>query len=354
MKAKIKYFLRTIVHTVCFLLVFTVLLQIGSMIFMPKFEKPEDGMIDYISSGFKGEPDNSLDVFLVGNSDLYRGIIPMDFWSEYGFSSFVCGLPAQKGGAALKKLDLALKKQNPKLVVVETDMFFGVENERTKGKYFKNTLKKVKEIFWEFDDSNFNDGLGTAISYKFPLIRYHSRWDELTHDDIKQPKKSYYYSGKGYVLSDTVKPYMGGFDYMKPTEKRAKLSKHQFRMLNSIVKLCEKNQIKLVFLELPSASSWSYEKHNAMSDYAKQKGIPFIDYNTDIVKETGFSWETDTKDGGDHLNLFGAQKITKHFGKYLQENYDIKNNKDNPDYFHWNDDFKRFNEDKSNILNDAQ
>ncbi|MEG1835562.1 MAG: hypothetical protein RR229_05485 [Oscillospiraceae bacterium] len=342
MKAQIKYFLKTVAVTVSFLLVFAMLMQLTSMIFMPKKDKSEDGMIDYISSGFKGEPDNTLDVFLIGNSDLYRGIIPMDFWKDYGFTSFVCGLPAQTGAAALVKLRKALKKQTPKVVVIETDMLLGIENENTKGRYLKRFLNKTKEIFWEFDDSNYNDGLGTGISYKFPIVRYHSRWDELTMNDIKEPMNSYNFAGKGHIVSVDTKPYLGGFDYMAKTDDRAKMSKRQSKCLKRMLEICKDRNIAVVLLELPSATSWSYAKHNTIADIAKENNIPFVDYNIDNFAQTNFNWETDTKDGGDHLNIYGAEKITRHFGEFLQSNYELVNRKEDAAYDHWNSDTKRF------------
>ena len=37
----------------------------------------------------------------------------------------------------------------------------------------------------------------------------------------------------------------------------------------------------------------------------------------------GLDMTTDTYDAGMHLNIYGAEKLSVYFGKYLKENYDL-------------------------------
>ncbi len=65
-----------------------------------------------------------------------------------------------------------------------------------------------------------------------------------------------------------------------------------------------------------------------MTAYAKELGIPFVDLNT-IEGKYAVDWKYDTRDGGKHLNCYGAKKVTKYLGKYITENYTFENKKDN-------------------------
>ena len=49
-------------------------------------------------------------------------------------------------------------------------------------------------------------------------------------------------------------------------------------------------------------------------------------------KDFGFDWKTDTADAGDHLNVYGAEKVSKYLGKIIQEKYNIPNRKNDEQY----------------------
>lgn len=42
-----------------------------------------------------------------------------------------------------------------------------------------------------------------------------------------------------------------------------------------------------------------------------------------MLKKSGIDYSVDTYDGGLHLNLTGAEKLSKFFGKILKEEYDL-------------------------------
>ena len=59
--------------------------------------------------------------------------------------------------------------------------------------------------------------------------------------------------------------------------------------------------------------------------------IPYIDFNVHQY-HTGFDWKTDSRDGGNHLNYYGATKMTKYIGEYLKEHYTLEDDRHNPEY----------------------
>ena len=72
-----------------------------------------------------------------------------------------------------------------------------------------------------------------------------------------------------------------------------------------------------------------------MQQYADEKGIAYLDLN-EKVEELGLNWTGDTQDKGDHLNVYGAEKVTSYLGNYLEENYELEDHRNDPTYEAWN------------------
>ena len=75
-----------------------------SFLVNPKNNSQEAGMKDPTAVGFWGEPKNSIDVLVLGDSESYSSIIPTQMWQQQGITSYVCGQPCPAsvllGGAA--------------------------------------------------------------------------------------------------------------------------------------------------------------------------------------------------------------------------------------------------------------
>ena len=56
---------------------------------------------------------------------------------------------------------------------------------------------------------------------------------------------------------------------------------------------------------------------------AKELGVPCVDLN-ERQKAVGIDWHTDSLDGGDHLNISGAQKTTAYLMQYLKRDLGIR------------------------------
>lgn len=111
--------------------------------------------------------------------------------------------------------------------------------------------------------------------------------------------------------------------------------------LEQVYKMCEENRIALMLLEIPSATVWDYSRFNAVKYYAQKRGLEFIDLNQHF-EELKFSWKTDTRDKGDHLNYSGALKVCGYIGRHLKENYNLADRREDPGYATWKEDLPRY------------
>ena len=83
--------------------------------------------------------------------------------------------------------------------------------------------------------------------------------------------------------------------------------------------------IELILVKAPT-NFWRYhwydEWDGQITDYAETHGLAY--YNL-IPKsaEMGLDMSTDTYDGGAHLNVYGAEKLTRYFGEILRDTHAI-------------------------------
>lgn len=272
----------------------------------PLFNR-KDGLYVYDSlavrvkcDDIKAEPDNSIQIIFLGDSESYSAFFPEYLKEKYGYSSFVCGTAAQKICDSYAILHENFKTQSPNIVVLETN----------------NLFRKLSPA-----DDHWDPVMNICLE-KVPLFTYHSEWKPWVRSVMPQKREQKRRANRGFVKRITSKAYTGG-KYMKKTQKATKIDDDVKEYLAEINKLCREHNATLVLVSVPSAKNWNYKKHNSVDEWALDNSVPFIDLN--LEDGLNIDWEKDTKDGGDHMNLSGAEKVTEYIGKYFKENYDIDN-----------------------------
>jgi len=306
-----------IVRSVGFMTGLVLILTLSSMIFSPKREAYNVIAVDEKERSINAEPENTLDVIFMGDSESYSGFSPLQIWAEYGNTSYVCGTTAQRLCDTYSLLQHVFEKQSPKLVVLET-----------------NCLYREAGISKESDDKS----LKLAAEY-FPVFQYHSRWKGYvpltlsTKQEVTKERRM-----KGFRLRKSVKPYIGPLPYMKKTSEIKAVPELAGEYVEKINKLCQENNAELILVSVPSAKNWNYSRHNGVAELAEKNKIVYLDLN--LVEEIGINWKTDTKDAGDHLNFAGAKKVTKYIGKYLNEKFQLTDHRGDAKYQKWYEDCK--------------
>ena len=80
-----------------------------------------------------------------------------------------------------------------------------------------------------------------------------------------------------------------------------------------------KQNIEYVLKIRDKKDPYAYVKvNNALVGY----GLDYINF-IPLCDEIGLDWSRDTYDEGMHLNVYGAEKLTRYFGKILSEKYGI-------------------------------
>jgi len=259
------------------------------------------------------EKKNTIDVLVVGDSESYTSISPLEMWGSHGFTSYVCGQSGQKIQETYYALKTALQSQSPKLVVLETNVLF-----------------RSQTNFSAIRESVVQTG-----KYYFSLFQFHDVWKPLLLGN-RYAVEDY----AGFIIRDTVASYNNG-EYMKETNGKEVISNVVNDNMKEIIELCNENGAKLLLVSAPSPLNYNYRKHNAINEYAKENSLEYLDLNLK-TKELDINWETDSMDKGDHLNLFGAYKVTKYLGNYLKVNYDLPDHRRDASYQEWENSAKNY------------
>lgn len=306
---------KQIISSIIFIIILCLLLLGLSRLLEPKNNRKEDGILDYRANGIFAEPKNSIDIVYLGDSETYSSIIPLNIWEEYGITSYVCGTSAQKLYYSKELLEKVFQNQSPKIIVLETDTIF------KNFSYSKEFIHKAEQYF--------------------SIFRYHDRWKSLQKVDWSfHVDYQFINDDKGYRYHIDCAP-ANTSDYMKRTNKKEPISSSNKRYLKDINSLCKEHNCELLLLSTPSVENWNYKRHNAISKLAKDMELTFIDMNL-MSEEIPIDWSTDTRDQGDHLNYYGALKVTKYLGNYFDQLNIFEDKRLLLEYESWNDSLKKF------------
>lgn len=253
------------------------------------------------------EPEDTIDVLVLGDSLSYSAICPMELWNRQGITSYACGQSGQNIKEAYHMLETAFHNQSPKLVILETNVMF-------RG---KSGLAGIRETV---------EALG---NYYVPIIRSHDIWKSVLLKKTYASEKDY----KGFSLRCDVEPYNPG-DYMQETEQKEEIADSVLTYMEKIEALCTDHGAELLLLSTPSPVNYNDSTHNALSEYAKVRSLDFLDLNLEL-EEVGIDWETDSLDKGDHLNFSGARKISAYLGEYLKSEYELPDHRGDDSYEDW-------------------
>lgn len=337
MKDKIKKITKSktfvgLIKVFAFSLVFLIILEALSFtVFSKKIGASYKNKFSNAYS-FTSEPDNTIQIAGIGNSDLYSAFSPTVLWDKFGYTSTIIAAPRLTVANGYELLKQLLKTQLPQILFIETDMLYKDVPDKSK-KAFEEYKKSNAQLQFNKFINNFDSNrFQTTIENHFTIFLFHDRWKGKNVKKTGDNAHGYYFS-KDIV---TMKPR----DYMGISQQKEPIAQENLDVLDDMIGLCKKNNIQVVFMEMPSVTSWSMERHNAVQELADSYSYDFIDFNV-LMDDVGISLKKHFRDKGNHLNYFGAKKVTKYVGSYLSK-YNLENRTENPDYEFWNESSRAF------------
>lgn len=293
---------------------------------------------------FYNEPKKQMDVLFVGSSHSFHSFSPMELWNETGIASYNLGTPKQTIPCTYYVLKEGIRLQNPKVVVLE---IYGIRYDED-----YDSKARLHEVV---DNIPFNEtkmemltdflpqtmDFHERLEFAFPIIRYHSRWSKLSSNDLAAKKVWL----RGFRIKGKIRKQEEPEQIMETAEINAR----NMEYLDRIIKLCEENNIKLVFVQTPMAPKGNdefyieaYCKLNTVRSYAEEMGIPYVSFE-DLKGEIHLDYSMDFTDAG-HLNIFGAEKTTEYMGTWLKNQCDMPDHRGEKEYEKWQSDYTKYSE----------
>lgn len=267
--------------------------------------------------------DNSIEVCVLGSSQVVYGVSCMEMYDEYGISAFSLGTALQPIQASYTWLQECDKNQDIKLLVYDVSMLFERSDEARYRQAFDNMKLSPLKLAQVWQHCKESENADPFISYIFNIIKYHNRWTSLKSEDftIDDDEHPIYRGNFAYALANPVnlEKIVIDNDELEPD---LVMKEDQFKYFEKMLAYCEKEGIEVLLIKTPK-QSWSLSRHNMVQQYADEHGLDFIEFsNQEMVDTLGLDGEKDFRDG-DHLNLLGAQKLSKWLGAYIDEHYEL-------------------------------
>lgn len=298
------------ISSTAFIVVSLFLLQ---KLLMPKYvsDVVEGGLI---AEYYEEEKDH--DVVFIGDCEVYENFSPKVLWEDYGINSYIRGSAQQLIWQSYYLLEDTLRYEKPDVVIFNV---LAMQYDRPQREAYnrmtlegmKWSLSKVRSITASMtEDESFSD-------YVFPILRYHSRWSEIGAEDFAYMFRREKVSHNGYYMRVDVKPAENVPEGKILADYR--FGENAYDYLDRMTKLCAENDIQLILVKAPSLYPYWYDEwEEQMEEYAEKNELLYINF-LELMQETGLDFSQDTYDGGLHLNLSGAEKITAYLGQILRE-----------------------------------
>ncbi len=296
-------------------------------IFIPKYinENP-DGRITQEYYPFSAY----ADVIFVGSSTVYSDVDPAILWEDEGISSYVRANASQPMWISYYMIEDAFRCHKPELVCIDMT-FIKYDDDFVEEPSTRKALDGMR-----MSSSKINCALASMgedeklMEYIVPLFRFHSRWKELSRDDIRY---AWYFNPvtlNGFIDDETTDPAEQGPLFYSDEDRR--VSPKNIEYLEKAIELCQNNGVEVMLFKTPAYSTnWTDSLDEDIEKEADKYGITYINfdkYNDDI----GIDYQTDTPDKGSHLNTSGAVRFSHYLSRYIKDNYKVDDRRNNDRY----------------------
>lgn len=363
---------------VAFAVLFVCIFAFLQALVMPKYTFESNAEGAYIAEYYDEKHDH--DILFVGDCEVFENYSPIELWEEYGITSYIRGSGQQLIWQSYYLLEEMLNEETPSAVVYNVQSLIydepqDAEFNRLTLDGMKLSATKLKAIKASMTEDE------QLITYIFPILRFHSRWSELTADDLK------------YVFEDTEKVTHSGF-VMRSDILSAGMIKtasipdsftfgdNAMGYLKKMKELCDEKGVELILVKAPTLPYWYPQWDEQVVEFAKENNLTYINfidiYGIDFPSKRGYieytsnsdaclivrgeevsasdllggvivsesdmlDFSVDTYDGGLHLNLQGAEKHTRVFGRIITKLIDFPDHSEDKDLIaDWTEKCRRY------------
>lgn len=299
--------------------------------------------------GFYLEKKNSLDVIVMGSSEVYYGYYANETYKNTKITSYPFAFEHNPVSLWKYELKEILKNQKPKLLVIEANgagygnipkagkpkVKSDVKN-NIKGKYKLYSQLPISILESSMPDSENKRQMLRDLAFArkkrkldryVPFLKYHGQFYDNMSCDLSDMEKRGYSPLKG-VFSRVSAHKQHKEKILPPNTKPGLLDPLAIRHLKKFIKLAKRMGVKkILFVRFPHKVTDKkgvdkVRKYLRVKKIVEAAGCDYADF-TFLRDEIGISAKRDFVDR-EHLNANGARKFTAFLSKYIKAKYKLK------------------------------
>jgi hypothetical protein len=301
---------------------------------------------------FYDQPEDSIDVLVLGSSHVHYGVNTAKLWEDYGISAYDYSSAEQALWVSYYYLIEACKTQKPKVVVLD---FFSPaafqDDHKYKYAYLSDTLYGIRFSFNKLRlmYACFDHKLDLWNTYFPGFFGYHDQYQNMESADFARLFADYedFKGFTPYFEYYPISPNSIGTDEVLPPSQKSQ------KYLKKILDYTKKHDIELYITIVPYNVNQEQvtdvvqeedKRYNWLEQYiAERREEGYENVYFDYTLRHMESFDLHMGDGEDmyddsHLNYYGSCKFTDYLGKDLLERYGadlIPDHREDPYYSSW-------------------
>lgn len=261
---------------------------------------------------------SAYDVLCCGSSHAYCTINPMEIYRERGLRTGVIATRRQPLECTYYYLKEAFARKQPKVILLESYMIYS-EGCCQDEAVLHDAIVAFPGLANKFRMVEAALVAGNREDFYFDLLKYHSRWQELTSTDYTNELCISDFL-HGYVAFTKKTPVNVGKENASEHAVR-EIPRRKLAWLLKIRDLVHSHGGRLVVFTAPYDFGKKKEELlgqiSALAKFLKRERIEYVDFFK-LFSDVGLDASVDFYDPG-HLNIWGAQKVSRWICGYLNQ-----------------------------------
>ena len=285
--------------------------------------------------GYVRETKGSLDAVYIGASDVHAFWQPLFGWNERGIAVWNYAIDSMPMIAVKNVVIEARKTQPQALMIINLNTF---KKESVNGDmvhihrvvdYQPFSLNKVRLVNRMTEGTDIS-GLD-KLEFYFPIIRFHSRWDDLDSWAFDVIKTDYKSSKHTANFRGNVEDQRSAF---LQSEERTALPEDVSDLMLELLDYCDAEGVQTLFVKSTQVGDPDeLARMNTLEDMVVERGYPCLDL-IDRIEEVGIDLQYDYYNSR-HTNVHGSMKYSHFFAAYLAEHYGFRDKRGLPGWESW-------------------
>lgn len=282
--------------------------------------------------GFYQEPKNSIDVALMGPSNIQTSFYSPLAYKQYGFTSYALSTGGMRGSCYLSAIREILSSQTPQVFVV--DIWGFLYEDQLSKRYVRNWIdalpnskNRTATIHELIDKEDWPD-------YILRYQKYHGNYISLERCiNLARYKSTIHDRGYSIVKNFVTKTDIAPINDMP---EDFVISQEGFLYLRQLLDFFHDQGVEKVLFVRTLTMQPYQETPSLLAAIGEIRaaGYDYLDL-TAVTEEMNIDRSQDFYNGG-HVNIFGAEKITIYLGDYLISHYNLETNHSQQATQQWN------------------